>query len=268
MTGALRTCTMLRMSERQTEPIVSPERVAQIKRWSEERCSPWVSAARAISVYGPGGAEGLTQKGGLEWRGPATVVEVPRDGAPPLHVNCPGSEARCVSAQPSVAPDGGRVGCGACAGMGGLHATDCVPMLSAAELARASMSDDRVAGEVARRADDQARHTWLQPGTLMPLKDPPKHSPDGYCAACDWLYCRVREVKAEPVARCAGCSAPTTQAAGDFQGGAVFAFPVQTQMAASYLRWNREEEKHLCQPCAKKVAEFIAHLKATHGGRR
>lgn len=116
---------------------------------------------------------------------------------------------------------------------------------------------------------------WLPAGTLMPLSEPPKHSPAGYCEACAWSYCRVREEKPEPKVRCAGCDAPATDrttsgsdplamaaAPSMFDGGAIFAFPWPPRHAIG------EDPQKLCPPCAKKTAEFIAHLKATHGGRR
>lgn len=237
---------MPRMSERQTE----------------ERGGPWVSATRAISAYGRAGAEELTQKGGLEWRGTTTVVEVPRDGAPPLLVNCPGSEARYVPAP--------RVECEKCSGLDGLHATGCVNapkgMLSFVELVRAVASDDRLAAVVADRMDYLGVDRWEPPGTLMPLVDTPKHSADGYCAACDWLYCRVREVKAEPVARCAGCDVGTRTL--NFDGGGCFDYPLNADGGMPENARRSDEEQPLCPSCAKKVAEFIAHLKATYGGRR
>jgi hypothetical protein len=95
------------------------------------------------------------------------------------------------------------------------------------------------------------------------------HSESGPCEACDWSYCRVREVKAEPRTRCGGCD--TGAPDEHFEGGAMFAFPVNAvgmPDSANRCLDDREDGQPLCPRCAEQVARFIKHLRDTNGGRR
>ncbi len=104
-------------------------------------------------------------------------------------------------------------------------------------------------------------------GWVMMTGLTPDHSPAGYCDACRWSYCRLPGVRPEPEVRCAGCGigAPTL----NFEGGGCFDYPLTANGGLpESARRGGGEDQPLCPPCAKKTAEFIAHLKVTHGGKR
>lgn len=135
-------------------------------------------------------------------------------------------------------------------------------------------------GSVVTSPDD-----WLPAGTLIPLHDPPPHTRDGRCEACNNSYCLIREQpREEPAVRCAGCNAPATDhkhphgfdplvqrinPPDGFHGGGLFAMPIKlNDRGCGEAAWDDGEESWLCPACGPKVAAFIKHLRDTHGGKR